>query len=130
MDSSGYLALINPRDIYHQQVVEAASRIARQQWRTYTTNYVIAEAHALFLARLGYQHASAFLRQFERSSAVIVRVGTADDQQAREIIYSYSDKRFSLTDATSGVVMERYRVGVALISDHNFLQYGFAALWL
>ena len=52
----------------------------------------------------------------------------ADVARARAIIYRYSDKQFSLTDATSFVLMERHRIGTALTTDHNFVQYGFQLL--
>lgn len=54
MDSSGYLALISTRDAHHLTATEAINLIAREQRRTFTSAYVIAEAHALFLTRLGH----------------------------------------------------------------------------
>ncbi len=128
MDSGGYLALFSTRDAHHAAATEAADLIARHQWRTFTTNFVIAEAHALFLARLGHDPATELVRQFETSSTTIIRVGTADEQRARQIVYAYTDKNFSLADATSFSVMERFRIGAALTADRNFAQYGFQML--
>jgi predicted nucleic acid-binding protein len=128
MDSSGYLALVSTRDAHHITATEAANLIAREQWRTFTSTYVIAEAPALFLTRLGHEPATRFLRQFEMTSTLVLQVRPADVARAHEIIYQYDDKNFSLTDATSFVLMERLRIGAALTTDGNFAQYWFKML--
>jgi predicted nucleic acid-binding protein len=51
-----------------------------------------------------------------------------DEQRAREIIFSQTDKPCSHTDATSFAVMERLRIGTAFTFDRHFAQYGFAVL--
>ena len=48
--------------------------------------------------------------------------------RGQQIIFQYSDKDFSLTDATSFAVMERLRIGTAFSYDRHFAQYGFALL--
>jgi predicted nucleic acid-binding protein len=128
LDSSGYLALISTRDAHHLAATEAINLIAREQWHTFTSTYVIAEAHALFLTRLGHDPAILFLRQFEKTSTLVLQVRPADVARAHEIIYQYDDKNFSLTDATSFVLIERLRIGAALTTDGNFAQYGFQML--
>jgi len=68
------------------------------------------------------------LDRVDRSSTLIERVGPEDEQRARQIIYQYDDKNFSLTDAASFAVMERLRIATAFTFDHNFAQYGFQLL--
>lgn len=53
IDSSAYFALFDESESPHQRASDVYSRFAREHWYTYTTNYVIAEAHALILNRLG-----------------------------------------------------------------------------
>ncbi len=124
LDSSGFLALINPHDAHHQEARAAWTWLARDHWHTFTTNFVVAESHALFLTRLSHHRATAFLRQILAGSTMIVRVSQRDEQQAQAIILRYDDKNFSYTDATSFAVMERLRIGPAFTFDHNFAQYG------
>jgi len=128
LDSSGYLAVVNARDRYHREARAAWAQLVDARCQTYTSSFVVAEAHALFLTRLGYHHAAAFLRQMETTATQVLWVQPADVARARAIVYRYSDKDFSLTDATSFVLMERHRIGTALTTDRNFAQYGFQLL--
>jgi predicted nucleic acid-binding protein len=125
LDSSGYLALVNPNDTYHPQALAAWTRLTDERWHTFTTNFVVAEAHALFLSRLGHRRATAFLHQSAQRDTIVVRVSSRDELRARQVVFQYDDKDFSLTDATSFAVMERLRIGTAFSYDHNFAQYGF-----
>ncbi len=48
-----------------------------------------------------------------------------DEAFARAIIYRYTDKTFSLTDAISFAVMERLGIATPFTFDSDFRQYGF-----
>ncbi len=124
IDSAAYYAIIDSRETTHPHAATILRRLADERWRLYTTNFIVAEAHALILARLGYHHATRFLQQFEAGATTVLRVSPTDEARARQIIYRYRDKRFSLTDATSFAIMERCRIDVAFTFDHNFVQYG------
>ena len=128
LDSSGYLALINPHDTHHGEARASWKRLTEEHWTTFTTNFVIAETHALFLVRLGHATATAFLRQFAQSSTTVVRVSVRDEDRGHAIVFQYDDKAFSLTDATSFAVMERLRIMHAFSFDRHFPQYGFALI--
>jgi predicted nucleic acid-binding protein len=101
------------------------ARLASEPSRLFTTNYILAETHALMLARRGRVAALRVLRQIDESSVTVVRVTAADERHAREIIVRYDDKDFSLTDATSFAVMERLGIRAAFSFDRGFAQYGF-----
>jgi predicted nucleic acid-binding protein len=127
-DSSAYLALANTSDVYHQQAQTIRTRLQQEQWRTFTTNFVVAETHALFLVRLGRTSATAFLHGIIQSSTTTVRVSLRDEEQARATVFQYDDKGFSLTDAMSFAVMERLGIPYAFTFDRHFTQYGLAVL--
>ena len=92
-----------------------------------TTSFVIAETHALYVARLGRDAAAVFLRDTDIIPAIaVVRPTEADELAARAIIYRFRDKAFSLTDAISFAVMERLHLERAFSFDRDFEQYGFA----
>jgi uncharacterized protein len=102
---------------------------SRSRYRhLFTTNFILAEIHALLLSRLGRSIAARFLTEIDGSSITVVRVGVRDEQRAREIITQYVDKDFSLTDAVSFAVMERLHITQAFVFDHHFAQFGVVAV--
>ncbi len=126
VDTSGFYASASRRDTHHVEAVAVLERVERERLSLVTTTYVVAEAHALFLSRLGHDAATAFLRSFEGSSISIVRPFRQDEANAQEIIFRYTDKDFSLTDAISFAVMQRLGIETAFSFDSDFRQFGFA----
>ena len=59
---------------------------------------------------------------------VLIRIDEEDEAAARSIIERYSDKDFSLVDATSFVIMDALGIRTAFAFDINFRQYGFTTL--
>jgi predicted nucleic acid-binding protein len=78
--------------------------------------------------RLSHHSADHFLRDVHRGTTTIIRVDEEDERRAREIIFRYDDKDFSLTNATSFAVMERAGISMAFTFDRHFAQYGFTVL--
>jgi predicted nucleic acid-binding protein len=99
--------------------------VIRDRVRLVTTNFVVAETHALILARSGRDLAANILQWIDESPTVKIRVNEADELRAREIIRHFRDKAFTLTDATSFAVMERLGIDRAVAFDRHFRQYGF-----
>jgi predicted nucleic acid-binding protein len=107
-------------------VIQQRLVVDRASW--FTSSYVVAETHALFLARLGIRQALAFLDRLGRSGVDVVRVTAEDDERAIAILRQYDDKDFSLTDATSFAIMERLGIRHAFTFDRHFAQYGLETL--
>jgi predicted nucleic acid-binding protein len=128
VDTSAYFAFIAPRDTNHEQAISISRVLANQSWRLFTSNYIVAETHALLLARLGRATAFTFLQEIDRSTTQLVRATHADERRAREIIERYTDKDFSLADAISFSMMERLNIRSAFTFDQHFAQYGFMPL--
>jgi len=89
-----------------------------------TTNFVLVELHALMTNRVAASVATNALFEIEAGDTVIVRVEPEDEAHARRILRQYTDKGFSLLDATSFAVMERLNLDPALSFDKHFAQYG------
>ena len=127
VDTSAYFALYSADDELHKRAVATA---ITAHLRLFTTNFIVAESHALFLRRVGRDAGALFLNEIDRSSTVVERVSVGDELRAREIIFSHADKTYTLTDATSFAVMERLGIATAFTFDRHFAQYGFAMLGL
>jgi predicted nucleic acid-binding protein len=114
-DSVYLIALVNPRDQYHQRAV-AFDRTGRS---LVTTRFVLVEL------------ADGFARPIDRQRAVDLIDALEADPQVREgyVLYRQRpDKEWSLTDCISFVVMQRDGITEALTADHHFEQAGFVAL--
>ncbi|MCX6022432.1 MAG: PIN domain-containing protein [Chloroflexi bacterium] len=127
-DTAAYLALLDSRDGHHSEAVHILNTITAARYRHFTTNTVLIEAHALIMSRLGVGVASRFLQQLAAGNTAIVRSRASDEENAKQILYQFSDKDFSFTDAISFVVMRRLGVTQAFTFDHHFAQYGFIIL--
>ncbi len=128
VDTGAYYALTDAKDPNHTAARSIATRVGKERWRLFTTNMILAETHALVLARVGRGVALRVLQEIDRSAVTVVRVTPDDENRAREILVTYDDKNFSLTDATSFVVMERLSTPYAFTFDKNFHQYGLEVL--
>jgi uncharacterized protein len=128
VDTSADLALFDRDDQHHAEATAILLQLIRARYRQYTTNVLVIEAHALFLSRVGIAAGREFLVEMQHSSTVVIRVRAADEERAKEIVFRYADKDFSLADAISFVVMERLQIRQAFTFDQHFAQYGFSGL--
>ena len=124
MDTSAFFAISNARDVQHPVARAIVNHLRRENWKLSTSNFIVAETHALLLARAGRHVAATTLAEIDRGDITIIRVSEADEQRAREIIPQYDDKDFSLTDATSFAVMERLHITHAFAFDHTLRSSG------
>jgi len=76
----------------------------------------------------GRDQARQFLQNIEASDTLIVQVRARDETRGRYLLFRYTDKDWSFTDAISFVVMERVGIRLAFTFDDDFSQYGFTRL--
>jgi predicted nucleic acid-binding protein len=62
VDTGGFYASLNRRDASHRDAARLFRRAQREHWFLFTTNFVLAESHALILARMGRNRAWNFLQ--------------------------------------------------------------------
>jgi predicted nucleic acid-binding protein len=126
VDSSAYYAAAVTRDEYHPAARATLSQFEREHGHFFTTRYVLAETHALIVARRRDSAlALRVLSGIETSrSTTVVPMTEADEQRARTILEQYQDHLFSLTDALSFAVMERLNIAYAFTFDGDFAEFG------
>jgi len=126
VDTSAYVALASKKDTYHTEALAIMKALTGGHAALLTTNFVIAETHATVLRYAGARVARFYLQEITTSEAVdIIRAEAMDEQKAKDIIYRYADKDFSLVDAISFAVMERLGISRVFAFDQHFAQYGF-----
>jgi len=122
-DTSFLYAQADEADSDHLLVASIIEEALQQRRPIVVTTFIIAETHALILRRLGRNIAANWLRQ-AYDSLIIIRPTEEDERRACEIIFGYSDRDFSFTDAISFAVMERLGTTFALSLDEHFVQFG------
>jgi len=129
VDTSAYYASADPRDVDTAATREILRELVSRQVELITTNFVVAELHALLIARGSRDVARRSLSAFYRSRlTTVIRATEDDEQRALAIILQYEDKDFSFTDAISFAVMERLGISHAFSLDRHFAQYGWVML--
>lgn len=130
IDSSVFYVLVDQRQDEHQDATKLFDALIRSRARIVTTNFILAESHALILGRTKRPDKGRdFLVNIYNSKLVeTIWVTKTDEQKAVDIISRYQDKEWSFTDATSFVVMEKLGISHALSLDPDFNQYGFVTV--
>ena len=114
VDTSAYYAFLDRTDTSHISAQSIFPKLLSDGSDLFTTNFVLAETHALLLNGIGRDAAMRFLDTFFQSAMILIRVTEADETAAREILRASSDKEYSYTDATSFAVMDRLHIKEAL----------------
>jgi predicted nucleic acid-binding protein len=128
IDTSAFYAALDRREGNHADAASVFDRVARERIVPYTSNFIVAECHALIVSRLGTRAGLDFIDMIERGTMEVVSVSLEDEERARVILRQYQDKTFSYTDATCFAVMERLGLRDAFSFDGDFSQYGFRTL--
>lgn len=125
-DSSYFLALLSPRDEWHENAIRLS---ASNRASVITTEFVLLEV-ANGLSSSGRRAAFRAVLEDLRDDPTAVTVPASPEllQAGIELYLARPDKKWSLTDCTSFVVMGREGLTDALTADHHFEQAGFKAL--
>lgn len=126
LDTGFLIALEAADDQHHAAAIAAWRDIRKTRVRLVTTFYVFDEAVTFFNNR-GHHAKAVEIGETLLASRVVslVHVDEATFTQAWAEFVRYSDKRYSLTDCASFVVMKRRRIRKALAFDRHFTQAGF-----
>ncbi len=125
MDTSAIAAVMNKNDQFHKKAVAFYEKILEQEYSLVLTSFVIAETHALLLKNthnntLGLK----WLNTVAYHAFHVVPIDTKDEKESIQLLNAYSDKEWSLTDALSFRVMEKFSIKYYFSFDDDFRQMG------
>lgn len=125
-DAFYFVALLNRADQHHAKTIAAARELRRS---IVTTEWVLAEV-ADALANSGSRRlAVAFIRELAQDPKVKIVPATSNlFQRGLRLYEQRPDKKWSLTDCISFVVMQEEELLEALTGDEHFNQAGFRAV--
>ncbi len=129
VDTSAWIAIINPRDKYHLAAKAFYSDALTRKRRLLISNLIVSETYTNLLWKLGHHKATSFLNIIERSSSVQCIWSSRElEVQARDVLRRYDDQDFSYTDAVSFALMQQRELSEAFAFDHHFSVVGFVQL--
>jgi uncharacterized protein len=129
-DAVYWIALLSPRDAFHQQALSASGRLASA--KIVTTDEVLGEALTHFCRSGGFWRAkaAALVRDIRANPRLEVLPQTRSDFDAALAFYeSRPDKSYSLTDCRSMLAMKSLGLIDVLSNDRHFTQEGFRILF-
>lgn len=136
VDTSGWAYYLDRQAPLYPAVVALVRRVVVENRHLVTTNYILTELVALLSNRyhlpryhLPRQQVIKAINALKTDTAVqIVHIDQSTDNEAWSLLESRLDKEWSMVDASSFVVMNRFGMTQALTTDHHFTQAGFIRL--
>jgi len=131
VDTSGWASLADVSEPFYQKAKEIYAVAMQNRQRLVTTNYILAELVALMTSPLRFHRRRIieFINGIKESPFFDVIYITQDlDERAWELLSNRTDKKWSLVDCSSFIVMQENNITEALTTDHHFEQAGFVRL--
>ncbi|MGH9640582.1 MAG: type II toxin-antitoxin system VapC family toxin [Bryobacteraceae bacterium] len=128
-DTAFWIALVAPRDQLHSQAEGTSEWLASGQ--IITSGWILTEFLNEFAGRREDLRiaASKMVQSLRgRADLLIVPQTSSGFEAAFDLYRKRIDKGWSLTDCSSFLIMEQYRIRDALTYDRHFEQAGFTAL--
>ena len=129
LDASFIVALNATDDQWHARAANYWPEVVSQQRQLLTTTFVLDEV-ATLLNSQGYHRRAVLVgtQLMEDPAGGMVHVDPDLLSRGWAYFCRRADKRYSLTDCISFVVMRELGIQQALTFDHHFAQAGFEAL--
>lgn len=126
LDTSGLFCLHNDREPSHHEARELFDATRRKL----VHSYVLAEFVSLAEARRVNREASLTFAEalIEQPDVDVVWVDELLHRSGMRLLFDRLDKRYSLADAISFILMQQRGIREALTTDHHFEQAGFSRL--
>ena len=127
VDTGAWYALSDPQERRHTDALSLFGKISSGRFgRVLTTDYVLDEAYTLVRMRLGLPAVRSLHKLTTSSKSLqLLRVSENDFEKAVQLMLGHEDKRWSLTDCTSFVLLHELGVVDAFTFDRNFTEAGF-----
>lgn len=126
VDASAWIALTETDDKHHQEAQKAFARAIQIYDKLVTTNFIVAETHAIMRRDLGHPSSIQFLDGTKHSLRIIYIYSTEElEEEAVEILRKYKDHAFSYADAVSFALMKQRGITDVFTYDQHFRAMGF-----
>ena len=131
VDTSGWANFFDTDEPFHQPTRTIYENARSNRTRLVTTNYVIAELVSLLTSPfcISRPRIIEYINVIKQSPSVdLIHINQEFDNQAWKLLNQRDDKKWSLVDCSSFVVMQLEGITESLTTDHHFEQAGFVRL--
>jgi predicted nucleic acid-binding protein len=129
LDTSYLIAVESTDDQYHKDASAHWRSLLKSSRRLVTSSYVLVEVVTLLNNRRSHSKAVELGNNLLSSRLFnVVHVNEELFYEAWRYFQKYKDKRYSLTDCVSFVLMNKLGIEDALTFDKHFVQAGFRKL--
>ena len=131
VDTSGWANFFDTDEPFHSQTRAIYEHARNEGTRLVTTNCVIAELVSLFTSpfRISRPRIIEYIEVIKRSPSIdLIHIDQRLDSQAWNLLTERPDKKWSLVDCSSFVIMQNEGISDSLTTDHHFEQAGFIKL--
>ncbi|MBI4067080.1 type II toxin-antitoxin system VapC family toxin [Candidatus Gottesmanbacteria bacterium] len=132
IDTSAWIAYSAKDDKNHSKIVHLFSKYLSNEIEIYTSNDIVDETVTRLAYDVGWYKARSFIEYFQIAvmKKMIIQVWTDEQIQyeAFSLLEKYKDHKFSLTDATSVVILRRFKIDLILTLDSDFRKIGISSL--
>lgn len=131
VDTSSWASLVVETQTFHTKAKEIYQSAISDQNTLLTTNYVLTELITLLTSplRLSRPRVIEIVEGIKTSPFFeIIHIDKDSDKRTWELLKNRPDKKWSLVDCSSFVVMQEREISEALTTDQHFEQAGFIRL--
>lgn len=131
VDTSGWIEIFGIHNPLHKDAREILDVVIEERRLIITTNYVISEFVAIGCDKCNLTRGRLFAaidNILNLPNIEIVHVGKESHDLALILLRGRLDKKWSLVDATSFIIMKQRGIREALTTDHHFDQAEFIRL--
>lgn len=127
IDTSAFLAILNPDDKNHQEAKKKWEELLFQSERLVCSNYVLVETMVLIQNRFGMK----VVRAFQEDIVPILAIKWVDESIHQSgvtgVLIAYR-RELSLVDCVSFDIMRRLGIKRAFVFDRHFEEQGFECI--
>lgn len=129
LDTAFVIALISPKDIFHDKAMALSRQIRQGGIHMLTTRAILIEIGNSLAKANTRQAAIEMLESIEADDGITIVPMTEElYKESFKFFGSRMDKEWGLIDCISFVVMQKFDLTEALTSDRHFEQAGFIPL--
>lgn len=124
VDTSAFVALVNPSSPVHQPSKDIFWELAKQRWRLITTNLVVADTYNWIVSEMGLELARTWLKVAQELN--IERITFEDEMLAAEILQTQlMQDAICYSTAANFAVMQRLGIEQVFSFKRVYKDFGF-----